>query len=414
MFGAFAAPAGAVARQQAVRNGGSLPKLSNGSGLLKIDFDKAGAYLSDAAVHTAGFNRIGIGEGRYVHDKSASDVFAKQFPAATITDHSGRIFRLVQDRIGPSHFGAYGDGLRDDWPAWDECCRYARQFGIKTIFLNGSSLYGSKTFELPVGINIESSGAVFYPLDNFEGDCVVSTPDGEIYNDVMIDSLSVDVLGKRSVSGQPISGVIFKWISYIRVGRVIVENSTGNGLQILKGKTGAPEGSTHQLYLEYASIKADKNADPEATGVTIDGSDHFFGYGVVFGFSVGGSSVGSNNALGTWHVWSRYRAGWRQMRLGWDAVGEGNRGTIEVDSPGMVVPTEKPSLENGPVGIHVHGNAIRNRLDVIVNVSRWGDPGIRPPPMSITPAMVEVKNSIIDVDVVDYLGRIAGVTTIKE
>ncbi|WP_315762597.1 hypothetical protein [Sphingomonas sp. Y38-1Y] len=369
---------------------------------------------SVSLIETLGYGEVGRGSARYVRDHAIAPEIVKQIPEAVIVAKDGSVFRIAEELPTIYHFGGVGTGYHDDADAWAALCRFAETTGARRVSLAGAIVGARRPFILPAGVSLEARGGQFKALSNFIGETVVSSPENQQYRDLTIDLLDIDVDGQMSSEGRPIGGLCFPWASYVTIDKIFVRNCTGFGVQIRKGVEGAVSGSTHELFCSYISIMAAQNVSKDAVGFSVDGSDHCFQYGVVFGFAVGGASPGSNNFLGTWHVWSRYREGWTQMRLGWDASGEGNRAVLEIDSPGCVDASEPSSLANGPVGVHLHNHAIRNKIEILINVSRWGSASSMPKPKSIIPIFIETGGNRIDLDIVDYLGRVRKNSTISD
>lgn len=381
---------------------------------LKADNAQVDVPKNVAFLETVGYSEVGRGSATYVRDDDLAVEFVSACPEAVIVSKDGGIFRLAESLPTIYHFGCSGTGLEDDIGAWRALCRFAIRSGLRRISLEGAIVGVRQSLELPAGIHIVSNGGQFKALDGFEGNVLVASPENEQYRDISIDVLSIDVDSKFNVDGKPIGGLQFTWISYVTIDKIFVKNCTGHGVRIENGNKNARSGGTHEVFCNYVSIRAAKNVDPYSVGFYLDGSDHCFQYGVVFGFAVGGASPGSNNFLGTWHVWSRYHEGWRQMRLGWDASGEGNRGTLEIDSPGCEDNRKPSSIENGPIGVYIHRNAIRNKLDIIINVSKWASDSVAPAFGSIIPIFIDKSNNILTLDIVDYLGRDRGRSTISD
>lgn len=359
-------------------------------------------------VLSEGHHRPGVGIGFYSLDARVDAQFNERHPNGSFIAADGRGFRLGDRIPNPYQFGAIGDGTLDDEPAWRALCAFATEVKLPRITLGSATLGGQRPFILPLGIDVADEGGKFMALSPFSGGEVVSTPAGVLYLNTHLATVRADVANLRNVEGGPISAFRFRWIGYVKADRLEGENVTGHGLVVEPGDQKSFKGATRDLFCDFVEMRASKRVDPSSSGVVINGSDHAFRFGTCVGFPIGGSSPGANNFLGIWHVWSSYHEGWPQMRLGWDASGEGNQGTIEVDSPGAVDRSRPTSLENGPVGVHLHANGIRNDLKIIVNVSNWGSSAVKPRPGSIVPVLIAQSRNKVTVDVVDYAERSTG------
>lgn len=112
----------------------------------------ASVPLGTDVIQTSGYSAKGVGGGQYIYDAAVDAAYVTANPRTSFRTVNARGFRLLYDQpVAPETFGCAGDGVTDDYAAWQAMAAWANartvvelRFGRgKTYFLNQKIISGN-------------------------------------------------------------------------------------------------------------------------------------------------------------------------------------------------------------------------------------------------------------------------------
>lgn len=228
--------------------------------------------LGTDLVRTSGWHTVGKGSAWYFFDAAVNSPYIAANPRASFMDKFGRGFRLIEDEVASVYtFGAYGDYVTDDFPAFRAALDYAPFGGgyntsTPPIYVPNGAYKCSKTLEIKKAAHLwghnggfgNNFGAVMgfppgitpfivHSLNTYGAGTV---PDGPSATGTILEGLTLfcDKTGPADAFGG--HGIWLRTKAIIRNCGIV--RAAGNGIHIVAtaGAGGAEEGNANLARIE--------------------------------------------------------------------------------------------------------------------------------------------------------------------
>ncbi|WP_422931899.1 hypothetical protein [Singulisphaera sp. PoT] len=117
-------------------------------------------------VRTSGYSTVGLGEALYCYDSAVNSAYVTANPRSSFLDVNNRGFRLAEQEIYATMFGAIGDGVANDGAAIKSALDYCIARKITLHFPTGTySIPNWGTYTPSGDLDISGSGSEYAILD---------------------------------------------------------------------------------------------------------------------------------------------------------------------------------------------------------------------------------------------------------